>query len=145
MVETLEESITIGAPREHVWKILADLDGVTAWFAPLTASRTEGTGKGAARALTFADGLKLVETITAWEPGKTLAYDVSGMEPIAPRSTWSLEDAGQGTKVGYRMYIAGPPDAAKEGAAKLRPVIQLILASLKHHVETGGKLEPPKA
>ena len=145
MPESFEERTVIDAPRAQVWKVLEDVDGVTAWFAPIVASTTTGSGKGAQRALTFADGARTVEHFDVWEPSRSIAYHITGLEPVAPTSTWTLLDAGEGTEVRYRMVLEGPPEAAKGAQAQLQPLIRFILASLKHHVETGKRLEQPPA
>jgi uncharacterized protein YndB with AHSA1/START domain len=146
MTERIHDSVTIAAPREHVWKVLAEFEGMPRWFAPLTGTTVRGqVGKGAVRTLTFADGLVLVETVTSWTPPQGFTYTMAGLEPAQPTSTWTLREEAGKTKVDYDMAIAGPPAAAKQTAANLTPVVGFLLASLKHHVETGGKLAPPKA
>lgn len=77
-------SVEIDAPPETVWKNVIhfpDLPEPEEWYfragiACPTGARIEGSGAGAVRRCLFTTGT-FVEPITAWEPGRRLAFNVT--------------------------------------------------------------------
>lgn len=63
MKEIVGVSMTIGAPSEKVWNLIAAVGGVDKWAPMISACRVEGSGAGARRYCTMADGAKLKEVI----------------------------------------------------------------------------------
>lgn len=92
----VRSSIEIAASPEAVWPhVLAfpPLAEPTEWWflsgiAYPKQARIEGTGVGAIRYCEFSTG-PFVEPITAWEPGRRLAFDVTAQpEPMRELSFW---------------------------------------------------------
>ena len=96
----ITESIEVNAPPSEVWRHLAKLDDVQHFVASVKRSvysseRREGVG--AARTCEIKGFGKLVETITDWEEGRTLTYEVEGMPAFVKhaQSTWTVEGKNQ--------------------------------------------------
>ncbi len=96
VVRPVSTSIVLAAAPEAVWPhVIAfpDLPTPTDWFFragvayPLRA-RIEGSGVGAVRYCEFTTG-PFVEPITAWEPGRLLAFDVRAQpQPMQEWTFW---------------------------------------------------------
>lgn len=67
----LEKTVELDASPEQVWEAVATGPGISTWFVPHTVEPREG---GAIRA-DFGGGFEGTGRITAWEPGRRLAYD----------------------------------------------------------------------
>jgi hypothetical protein len=92
----VRSSIDIAAPPDAVWPHVLAFPPLTEpdewWFqlgiAYPQQARIDGTGVGAIRYCEFSTG-PFVEPITAWEPGRRLAFDVSAQpEPMRELSLW---------------------------------------------------------
>jgi uncharacterized protein YndB with AHSA1/START domain len=59
---------SLNASADSVWKIVSRGDGVDRWLPVITTCRLDGTGPGATRTCTTAQGHELVETIVAIDP-----------------------------------------------------------------------------
>lgn len=89
-------SVVIDASPDSVWRHVIDFPDLpppTEWIFrtgiayPIRA-RLDGTGVGAIRHCEFTTG-SFVEPITAWEPGRRLAFDVAEQpEPMRELSPW---------------------------------------------------------
>lgn len=141
---TVRSSSKVDADREDVWALLADLDGIADWAAPVARSDLEGEpGPGAVRRCTFQDGASIEEKITTWEEGETLEYQVQGDLPVQDAvSTWRLAESGAGVDVTYEMTFTAREDAAEEVEAEMQGTADFLVRALKHRVETGGVLVP---
>lgn len=142
---TVRSTDTVQAPRDDVWTLLADLDGIQDWAAPVAQSDLQGEpGPGAVRRCTFQDGGSIEEKITTWDEGRTLEYQVQGDLPVEDAvSTWTLDDAGgQGVEVTYEMTFAAPEAGADEVEEELQQTAEFLVQALKHRVETGEVLTP---
>lgn len=93
-VYEVRSSVEVAAPPDVVWRHVVafpDLPPPTEWYfrsgvaVPLRA-RIEGEGVGAVRHCEFTTGA-FVEPVTAWEPGRRLAFDVVSQPP--PMEEWS--------------------------------------------------------
>ena len=98
---TLHEVLSVqdvDAPPDVVWQhviAFADLPPPTEWvfqtgIAYPVRARLAGAGVGAVRYCEFSTGA-FVEPITAWEPGRRLAFDVATQPP--PMHEWGLAGA----------------------------------------------------
>ena len=98
---TLHEVLSvqdIDAPPDVVWQhviAFADMPPPTEWvfrtgIAYPVRARLAGAGVGAVRYCEFSTGA-FVEPITAWEPGRRLAFDVAAQPP--PMREWGLTGA----------------------------------------------------
>lgn len=146
MVE-IREAIDVDAPRETVWKRLADLEGIEDWAAPIAEADCEGEpGPDAVRRCRFADGGEITERITDWADGEGLAYRIASENPVfdGAESVWRLADEGQGTRVSYEMDVQPPEEAADEAREELAGTARFLLEALKTNVETGQVLDPPE-
>ncbi|WP_127784168.1 SRPBCC family protein [Rhodococcus sp. X156] len=98
---------TVSASPEHVWGEVSDHEGMAGWTPqrlplPKVTLEQEGTGHrngvGAIRRITLA-GPPIRERITAFEPGKLLAYEaLSGVPAKSYTGEIVLEPVGSGTR-----------------------------------------------
>ena len=110
---------------EEVWTVLAGFDRIADW-APKVAHSTMTTeqreGIGTARRVQVGRQA-LIETVTIWEPDRTLAYAITGLPPIVEGVTnrWDLGVDPVGTFVTLTSIIAaGSSPKGKVGARALR-------------------------
>ncbi len=99
----LERSITVNAPPERVWEVLADFGDIADWVpviqhSCLLSDQTERVG--AVRRVQIARQT-LVERVVSWKPRRELAYDIEGLPPVVgtARNTWRLTGVGDNTDV----------------------------------------------
>lgn len=143
----IQADVEIDAPRETVWKRLADLGSIQGWAAPIADSECEGEpGLGAVRRCRFADGGEIEETITEWTEGEGLAYEIASENPVfdGARSAWRVDEAGEGTRVTYEMDVHPPEEATEEARTELSQTAEFLVQALKTNVETGEVLQPPE-
>jgi polyketide cyclase/dehydrase/lipid transport protein len=100
---TTVSQVSVDAPAEAVWDLLAGFADISAWASNVAQSSllTPGPpGPGAVRRVQVGRAA-LRETVTAWEPGRTLAYDIAGLPVVvtAAGNTWTLAPRGTGTSV----------------------------------------------
>ncbi|MGJ5819170.1 SRPBCC family protein [Paludibaculum fermentans] len=67
----LDLSVEIEATPEQVWKAVSEGDQITRWFAPIA---TVEPGEGGKVTISWGPGMEGTAPITAWEPGKRLAW-----------------------------------------------------------------------
>lgn len=147
MTRTVESRVRIQASREDIWSVLADIQGIPKWAAPVSAAQVEGEpGEGATRHCTFADGGAIDERFTAWEEGELLRYEITGDMPTSSLvSEWSLDEEDGETTVVYRARFEPAEDVPAEAVAdELGGTGEFLVQALKTYVETGEVLEPPK-
>jgi carbon monoxide dehydrogenase subunit G len=102
-VAAIDRSRRIAADTQAVWDVLADFGSISAWAdnidhscilvqgsEPLGTTRRVQIGRNA-----------LVETITEFDVGRAIAYDVDGLPRRVRRfnNRWSLRPSGDGTVV----------------------------------------------
>jgi len=144
-VTTIERHATIEAPAHAVWTALADFPGISRWAVNIdhSSSMTETTvGLGAVRRIQTGR-TTLVETVQEWEPGRRLAYDITGLPPIVRSvvTRWTLAgEAADSTDVSVRTDVdAGPRPPqrliARLVARKFGSAADEMLAGLTTHVE----------
>ena len=118
------------APSDSVWAVCADFPDLADHWDGLKASRPIGDqtrGVGARRQVDLAPVGTLVETVTAWEEGRTLATtnQPSALVPFKQaEARLSLEADGDGTAItfDYRYVPRGGPIGRLTG-----PVIDRML------------------
>lgn len=151
----VQASVHIDAPTEEVWPVLADF-GQIADFNPsvkesyLTAEQPSGTGATRHCALTVA-GASIEERIVAWHDGESYTveiYDAKRVPVISNmHATLSVVDDGDGTRVTMVMDYDtkyGPLGSLLDRVgirAQNTKAVTLLLAGLKHYVETGEKVD----
>jgi len=98
---TVTRTAVLAAPLDDVWKVLADFGTISAWVnfvdhSSLLTDQTEGVGM-TRRIQT--GRTTVVETVTAWEPGVTLSYEITGLPPVVKSvtNTWRLGASGDST------------------------------------------------
>jgi uncharacterized protein YndB with AHSA1/START domain len=97
-VIAVERSLTIPAPVEQVWSVLAGFDDLASWAANVDHScwlddeRFDGEMIGRARRVQ-AGRMALVERITVWDPPARLAYELVGLPPVVRSAVneWRLD------------------------------------------------------
>lgn len=109
-----------------IWAVLARFDRIVDWapkvgHSALTTEQAEGVGT--ARRVQVGRQA-LIETVTIWEPERTLAYEIAGLPPLVAGVTnrWDLAaDTGGRTFVTMTSVIdPGPGAKGKVGARVLR-------------------------
>lgn len=143
----IQRDIEIEAPRDQVWKRLADLGSIQEWAAPIAQSECEGEpGPDAVRRCEFADGGAIEERITEWAEGEGLAYEIASEDPVfdGARSVWRVAGEGDATRVTYAMDIEPPAEVAEQAEQELSQTAEFLLQALKTNVETGEVLQPPE-
>ena len=140
--------ITINAPTEDVWAILADFPAISMWVPMIQHScliTQETSGVGAARRVQIAQQA-LIETVTVWEPQRRLAYTIEGMPPIVgiATTTWTLQPSAKGTRVTISTEIPSSRNPAKRFAAakaleRMSLAARLMTTGLRQEAATRGK------
>ena len=151
---TIVAKTRIDAPREKVWEIIADLGAVSTWNPSLAGSRYTSEareGLEASRRCDFPDGGFVKENVIEWKPGEAFTLEVSeGTVPFASaRGTMSVSEDGDGTvltfTLEYELKSDIPLDPQEVERQNREDLFPLILAGLKHYVETGKPLPAPVA
>lgn len=98
----VSSQLTIDAPREQVWEVLADLEAVQDYNPGVKTARLVSDasgGLGAGRHCDLAPGGYLVEQVTDWAQGHsyTLAVVDSNLPLAGATAQFFLEDAGRRT------------------------------------------------
>ena len=102
-------SLTIAAPREAVWAVLADFDRIVDWAHDVDHScllTDQASGVGAVRRVQ--QGANTVtETVVDWDEPVRLAYRIDGLPPLFRRVTnrWDLADDGDGTRASLTVEV----------------------------------------
>ena len=126
----LTEGRHVDAPCASVWAVCADFPNLADHWTGLKASRAIGdrmNGVGARRRVELKPMGALVETVTAWEEGRTLATtnQPSALVPFKhAEAKLTLEPHGHGTAItfDYRYVPRGGPVGRVTG-----PVIDRML------------------
>ncbi len=146
--------IRIDAPRDKVWDVIADLGSVSIWNPALADSHYTSDAKegvGAARHDDFHDGGYVKERVIEWKPGEGFTLDhYEGTTPfISANVTMSLVDDGDGTTaksvLEYELKADVPVDPQEVERQNREELLPLIMAALKHYVETGEPMPMPEA
>ncbi|QOY90016.1 SRPBCC family protein [Paludibaculum fermentans] len=98
----LDLSVEIDATPEQVWKAISEGDQITRWFAPI--ARVE-PGEGGKVTISWGPGMEGTAPITAWEPGKRLAW-TEDHGAKGPRVVEFLIEGGAG-KTTLRLVHSG--------------------------------------
>jgi hypothetical protein len=132
-----------------VWAVLADFPNLADHWDGLKASRLIGDqshGVGARRQVDLKPVGALVETVTAWEDGSTIATanDPSALVPLKrAESRLTLEPDGDGTAITfhYRYVPRGGPVGRLTGPIidrMLRGNFESMLAAVEEAARSGG-------
>ncbi|GAA1774474.1 SRPBCC family protein [Nocardioides hankookensis] len=107
---TTASHVSVAVPVDVVWDLLAGFADISRWASNVSQSSllTAGPpGPGTVRRVQVGRAA-LRETITVWEPGRELAYDIAGLPAIvtAASNTWTLAPDGTGTAVTLTGTVA---------------------------------------
>lgn len=137
---TTASQVSVAAPVDVVWDLLAGFADISSWASTVSQSSllTPGPpGPGTVRRVQVGRAA-LRETITTWEPGETLAYDIAGLPAIvtAASNTWTLAPDGAGTSVTLtgRVETRGGPLVARLVARQLGKAGDDLTRSLGDHL-----------
>ncbi len=150
----IAKQVSIDAPLNTVWQVLADYSGVEKWAPTVTQSRASSEvkrGVGAKRILSTTSGEDAEEVVVEWNEGHDFTFEIpDGLASIVRvlRETWSVEPASKGAVVAVLMDYQ-----LKDGIVNsivdwlvvrraLRRILVLNLAGLKYHIETGETVTP---
>lgn len=144
---SVKRSRQIDARPRKIWAVLADFPALATW-APNVDHSTPATeargGIGAARRVQVGR-VALLETVTDWQPEKTLAYTVEGLPPIAGSivTTWQLAEVNSRTKVSVTTALHPRPNplgriASRVLGRQLKRAAKQMLSGLAAHVEKGS-------
>lgn len=131
----ITDDITLDATPEQVWQAIATGPGVDSWFM----GRTEiEPGEGGTRSLDMTDAMGFVQksTITAWEPGKRLAFREDSPDGTFTVVEYLLEGRDGGSTVLRFVHngILGDDWEAQYDGMKAgdRMYLRQLAACLKH-------------
>jgi carbon monoxide dehydrogenase subunit G len=137
---TTVSQVSVDAPAEAVWDLLAGFADISNWASSVSQSSllTPGPpGPGTVRRVQVGRAA-LRETVTVWEPGRALAYDIAGLPAIvtAARNTWSLEPDRDGTSVTLTNEVdtRGGPLVARLVARRIGQANEALVQSLSAHL-----------
>jgi hypothetical protein len=96
-------SAFVPAGAEVVWATLSRFGEISQWGTGVDESSlltAASDGVGATRRVQVGRNA-LRETITVWEPPRSLGYTILGLPPVvrSASNTWTLEPVGDGTRV----------------------------------------------
>lgn len=141
--------VSIDAPREQVWEVLADLGGIYKWNPGVSQSHAtseQGRGEGATRHCDLQNPTGyLEERAFDWREGESYKIDVyDGSLPIHKNTVeFAVSPNGAGTRVtaivDYQLKY-GPLGVLMDVLFARRQAqkgFDDLLAGLKYHVETG--------
>jgi len=147
----VNSEITINAPKEKIWNILADLGGVVKFHPFVTKSHYTSEQKedvGASRYCFIVPGMELNEEVVNWQPGTS--YTVKGQlsgEQVPPvedlKGTLSVKAESEGVHASMTMeyQFAGDASMEKEVQGQFQMMLDGILLGLKHHAQTGEEVD----
>ena len=103
----------IAADPDSVWTVLADFGGISAWAPNVDHScllTEQASGIGAVRRIQ-SGRTTVLERVTHWEPGVSLAYSIEGLPPVvrAVSNRWSIAPDGAGSQVSLATLIEPGP------------------------------------
>ncbi len=114
-------SRTVPATPERLWGVLADFGAISAWAPNVDHScllTEETTGVGTTRRIQ-AGRITLLETITRWDPGLSLAYTIEGLPTVQlVKNEWQLDPVAAGTLVSLITRIEPGPKPIHKLVAK---------------------------
>ena len=119
---TVTRTAVLPATPEEVWAVLADFESISSWagFVDHSSLLTEQTeGVGMTRRIQTGR-TTVVETVSVWEPGVTLSYEITGLPPVirSVTNTWRLGASGEDTMAWIETRIRTGPRPPQKAIAK---------------------------
>lgn len=148
-MNTINFEMSINAPKEKVWKILADFSGIHKW-APLVTDSTSTTsnnnGLGCERSCEIQNMGSIHERVTEWNEGEGYRVEVATVPGTAVKSgftSWLLESEGDHTmaKIASYFELEGTEEEKKAFLEKAPHLLKSSVIGLKHYIETGQRME----
>ena len=144
----LHHEIKINVPVEKVWRSLADLESVkftNSMVKTVKIISPNKKGVGSARHCDFKDGKFVEERVTAFEPNKSISFELYKHQWPLVFMRWAnrLEKHGDNTllvsdtEYELKFGIAGKIMDALIMRRKFSQIIDDALGKLKMYVETG--------
>ncbi len=143
--------VTIDAPADRVWEVLADFGAIYKWAPGITNSYSTSESNGgpdASRHCDIAGFGSVEEYVIEWTEGREFKYRATPVGPIGESiSTWRVTP--QGSKavlygdLEYKIRF-GPIGALAHKlfmGRMMRQAMNKTLAGFKHHVETGEPVD----
>ena len=138
---TTASHVSVTAPVDAVWDLLAEYAEISRWASNVSQSSllTAGApGPGAVRRVQVGRAA-LRETVTTWEPGRSLAYRLQGLPAIvtAASNTWTLRPDGAGTAVTLtsEAQTRGGPLVARLVGRQLGKAVETLVRDLAAELE----------
>jgi hypothetical protein len=123
----------LNTSADNAWKVIGDFNGLTKFIPAITGSTLKGSGVGAERTLSFADGSKMVERLESLERN-TLTYSiVTSQLPLEGYlACMRTEDLGNNRcKVVWSSSFTPKGVSEAEAVGIIRGVYTVGLAGLK--------------
>lgn len=137
---TTQSQMSVRATPDEVWDLLSGFADISRWASAVAQSSmlSQGSpGPGAVRRVQIGRAA-LRETVTAWEPGRTLSYDIAGLPAVvrSASNTWTLEPDATGTSVTVTgtLETRGGPLVAKIVGSKVGQANESLLQDLAAHL-----------
>jgi hypothetical protein len=122
MMTSVTRTALIAAPSDEVWAVLADFESISTWadfvdHSSLLTDQTEGVGM--TRRIQM-ERTTVVETVSAWEPGITFSYEITGLPPVIKSviNTWRLGSSGGSTMAWITTNVDAGPRPPQQAIAK---------------------------
>lgn len=152
---TITRTVSIDAPRQKVWDVLADFGNVSLTSPSIEKSyltSEQKTGVGTTRHCDLnMMGAQLEERIVGWEEGRSLKiniYQWKNMPMIRSMDAeFTLSDEGGGTRLQATMdyHLGMGPLGAMMDAMMMKPQNKKgwaeFMAGIKHYAETGKPVD----
>ncbi|VAW57174.1 hypothetical protein MNBD_GAMMA07-394 [hydrothermal vent metagenome] len=142
----LKMSACIDAPKEKVWAVLANVENVNLWIAPIISAHCEGDtrkGVGTVRVCKLKGNMTVQEKWIEWNEGHSYTYQAFGA-PLVKKAinTWSIKS------VNGKALLTTESTVELKGKVfgkLLEPLMLLVskrmgadsLAAIKYLIETG--------
>jgi len=140
----------IEAPKEKVWKVLADIENVHLWIAPIisaTCEKGKTSGIGTIRTCNLKGNISIREEWVDWVEGHSYTYKAFGAPLIkSAHNTWSVKSENRKTLLTTESTVE-----LKGGVSGklLEPLMRIVskkmgsdsLAAIKYLIEQG---KPPE-
>ncbi|MCJ8319357.1 MAG: SRPBCC family protein [Colwellia sp.] len=149
------KSITINAPLDEVWSIIADFNHVYTWAPSVTHSHSlneKDQQIGAARHCDIEGFGSIDEVITQWQEKSGFTYTVTDLGPLtAAQGRWKIEAVNHHEtniviEFGYNLKfgVIGKVLHSLMMKNKLSQGLTQTLSALKKRVESGNLVRPVK-
>ncbi len=119
---------------DTIWNVIGDPGAISSWHPGVAESALEGTGPGATRRCTLANGAKLVEKIEAQDEGShSYTYTITGSPlPVENyRATIAVRAADGGSQVEWSGRFDTPAEDPAELESMIKDIYESGLQALK--------------